>query len=203
MEAATAAYEAQIDRALVSYLTARGIDQDAATGARLGLCAEPMVGHEWFRGRLSIPYLTPAGVVKMRFRDIAGSAKSKYMDLPGARPKLYNAQCLARSPQTVVVCEGELDALVMSARVGVPTVGVPGVSSWLEHMPRCFADVRNLFVVFDNDVKEDGSNPGQVAAKKVARQIAGATVVSPPLGMDVGEWFLSEGADAIRKALGL
>ena len=156
-----------------------------------------------FKDMLSIPYVCPAGVVSMKFRDITGNAKNKYLGLPGSRPKLFNARVLAEPIDTVVLCEGELDAIVMSARVGVPAVGVPGVSAWLDHFPRCFADVRNVFVVFDNDVHEDGSNPGQVAVKKVLKAIPHARNILPPKGLDVSEWFVSQGAGVIRKAMGL
>lgn len=203
METATAAYEQQITSALASYLVARGIDKGAATGARLGLCDEPMIGHESFAGRLAIPYVTPAGVVAIRFRDLTGRSSAKYLGLPNVPTRLYNARVLADPIQTVVVCEGELDALVMSARVGVPAVGVPGISNWKEHYQRCFADVTQVFVCFDNDASGDDTNRGQDAARVVTSKLPGATIIVPPEGRDVSEWFVEEGADAIRKTLGL
>lgn len=53
---------------VVSYLADRGLDRDAASGFLLGLVSDPDPAHEQYRGRLSIPFITPTGVVSMRFR---------------------------------------------------------------------------------------------------------------------------------------
>ena len=54
----------------LSYLEARGITQAIAAKYLLGSVVEPSAGHEHSVGRLSIPYLTPTGVVGMKFRTI-------------------------------------------------------------------------------------------------------------------------------------
>ena len=54
----------------VSYLRGRGITKEAASLFRLGSVVEPSAGHEHAIGRLSIPYITPAGVVGIKFRAI-------------------------------------------------------------------------------------------------------------------------------------
>ena len=68
LQTAAERYHESLDQRLLSYLAARGIDQDAATGHRLGLVVDPVVGHEAYRGMLSIPYVTPEGVVALKFR---------------------------------------------------------------------------------------------------------------------------------------
>jgi len=52
---ATAKYAANIYQA-EDYLASRGITREAARLARFGVVEEPEVGHEAFKGRLSIPY---------------------------------------------------------------------------------------------------------------------------------------------------
>lgn len=201
LETAAAAYELQIDRPLASYLEERGIDRDAALGSRLGLCADPMPGHEQYRGRLVIPYVTAAGVMSLRFRDLTGTSSAKYLGAGGAQTRLFNARVLAESPKYVAICEGELDAIVMNYRVGIPAVGVAGRHAWREHFPRCFSDVERVFIVTDNDDKED--NAGQELAKAIHKDLPRATNILPPRGMDVTDWFLAVGRDGIREALGV
>jgi 5S rRNA maturation endonuclease (ribonuclease M5) len=201
---ATEAYSQQglADEELVTYLQGRGFNRRVAVGNRLGRVCDPMPGHDQYQGRMSIPYLTKAGTVGLKFRDMTHLSKSKYMGLPGQHPRLYNVRALHSDSDHVCIVEGELDALVMHDLVGVPTVGVPGTSVWLSHMPRCFADFARVFVVTDNDTDNE-QNPGQKLAKKIAESIRGVTVVLPPAGLDVNDWYLADGPDAIRKKMGL
>lgn len=202
MEAAVASYENQMTARAAQYLIGRGINKQAAVGSRLGYVDEPMPGHEQMVGRIVIPYLTHAGVVGIKFRVVADEPGPKYMYLSGQHPRLYGVNALREGAPTVAIVEGELDAILMTHTVGVPAVGVPGANVWLKHMPRCFADVERVLVVCDNDVSNE-QNPGQALARKIAKDIRGSIVVTPPADMDVTDWFLAEGADAIRKKCGL
>ena len=206
LETATAAYVSQLDSPAVSYLAGRGLDQAGATGARLGVCREPVPGHERFKGMVSIPYLTPAGVVAIKFRcpeahDCKTEGHSKY-DQPSQHARLYNVKSLHEPGDVIAVCEGEFDTRIMSDRIGVPAVGRPG-TTWLDYWPRVFADYERVLVVADNDVKEDGSNPGLTAAKKVVNTMSNAELVVPPPGLDITDWFLASGADEIRERMGV
>jgi phage/plasmid primase-like uncharacterized protein len=87
--------------------------------------------------------------------------------------------------------------------LGIPAVAIPGASSFKDHWPRCFADFDRVLICMDNDFKEDGSNPGQRAARKWADLIPQATVIPPPIGLDLSEWVLRDGPDAVKKGLGI
>ncbi|MDP9820515.1 toprim domain-containing protein [Nocardioides massiliensis] len=199
LEVATTAYEGNIAEAR-EFLASRGITREVATEYRLGFVDEPAPGHERFVGMLSIPYLTAAGVVKLKFRRLAGEG-SKY-DGPSSAARLYNTAALLGDEPVVALCEGEFDALVCSALVGVPAVGTPG-TQWQDHWSRCFADKDQVLVVADNDVKEDGSNPGMKHALKIAKNVPSGRVVTPPPGEDMNTWVLAVGPDAVREAMGL
>jgi hypothetical protein len=201
------AYQGQMDGATVSYLAARSISSSAVATFHLGLVREPAPGHDMFVGRLSIPYVTPMGARTIKFRCLEEHSCSevgcpKYLGLPGAKPRMFNAQALIDGPPVVAVCEGELDAIVCSSRL-VPAVGIPGVSSWLPHFPRMFDGTPRVIVIADNDEKEDGRNPGRELAERVARDVEHAVVVYPPKGLDLTEWIQAEGLDAVRKGIGL
>lgn len=201
------AYEGQRDEATLSYLAERGIAQSAVDTFHLGLVSHPAPGHDQYAGRLSIPYATPMGARTIKFRCLEEHSCSevgcpKYLGLPGAKPRMYNAMALIEGPPVVAICEGELDAVVCSSRL-VPAVGVPGVSSWLPHFPRMFAGIRRVIVLVDNDEKEGGRNPGRELAERVARDVEQAEVIPPPKGLDLTEWIQEAGLDAVRKGIGL
>lgn len=210
LEEATARYEAALDQPTASYLIGRGLDPEGVTArfARLGLVSDPMPGHERFRGRLALPYVTPSGVVAMKFRCLGSHANckaeghEKYLAPSGGKIRMYNTRALLDSSDTVAVCEGELDALMVHQIVGVPAVGTWG-TNWFDHYPRMFADFDRVLVIADNDLKDDGSNPGVKHARKIAATINRAEVVEPPEGLDVSEWIVRDGVAVVRKAMGL
>jgi len=162
--------------------------------------ADPAPGHEQFVGRLSIPYITPVGVRTIKFRAM-NDEPTKYLCLPGARPRMFNVGALLEDSPVVAICEGELDAAVCSSVVGIPAVGVPGVSSWLAHFPRMFSGFDRVLVLSDNDDKPDGHNPGRDMAQRIANDLDQAVVIQPPKGLDVSSWVLRDGADAVRERL--
>lgn len=174
------------------YLKQRGIPLEVARLARLGVVAEPEVGHEAFIGRLSIPYITKTGVVDLRFRSLNPAVEPKYMGLTGAETKMYNVLDVDKANDIIGVCEGELDTLTMSACVGIPCVGVPGANSWKKHYTRLLADFQRVFVF------ADGDQPGTEFARSLARELP-VTIVQMPDGGDVNSVYVSEGADFILR----
>jgi phage/plasmid primase-like uncharacterized protein len=64
-----------------------------------------------------------------------------------------------------------------------------------------FAGYESVYVVGDNDVKEDGSNPGAEFAKRVANEVMNSQIVTLPPGMDINDYYLANGIEATRKLL--
>jgi len=175
-----------------SYLEARGITAEVAHTFRLGSVVEPSAGHEHAVGRLSIPYLTPAGVVGIKFRSIDDTTP-KYLWPSGQKIGLYNVLDLHRYSDTIAICEGEIDTIVASGIVGIPAVGVAGVSQWKPWFPKLFESYTRILIFADNDVKEDGTNPGQELARRIKEDLDKATIVQLPPNMDVNEIYLQLG----------
>lgn len=201
LEKATAKYE-EGREALASYLVGRGIGREAAFAQRLGLVSEPEPGHERFRGWMSIPYCTKGGVVALKFRRL-DEGTPKYDSPAGQKIKLYNVGILADTKSDVVlICEGELDAIIGTHALGIPTVGTWG-TNWLDHHPRCFADFEEIIIIADNDVKDDGSNPGLKHAKHVHASLSRARIVTPPAGLDLTDWYMRDGREAVLKGIGV
>ena len=191
-------YAEQLDRATASYLLGRGITKEAAATFRLGTVNEPSPGHEHAVGCLSIPYRTPSGVVGIKFRKVDGGSP-KYLWPTGQKVGMYNVVDLHDGSDTIAICEGELDCLVMSALVGIPSVGVAGVSQWKPWFPKMFEGFEKIVIFADNDLKEDGRNPGMELAKRIKEDLDKAIVVQLPENQDVNQVFIDGNADWLRE----
>jgi len=194
-------YAQAITPLALGVLDERGISEEVAARFQLGTITEPINGHETYEGWLSIPYITASGsCVGFKFRRL-DDAKPKYGSPTGQKSHLYNVCDITLDSPYVVVCEGELDAVITSGVLGIPAVGVPGVAAWKSHFPKLFAGYESVYVVGDNDVKEDGSNPGAEFAKRVANEVMNSQIVTLPPGMDINDYYLANGIDATRKLL--
>lgn len=178
------------------YLKSRGIPLEIARLASLGVVAEPETGHEAFKGRLSIPYITKTGVVDLRFRSLNPAVEPKYMGMTGAETKMYNVLDVERANDFIGVCEGELDTLTLSACIGIPCIGVPGANSWKKHYTRLLADFERVFVF------ADGDQPGTEFARSLARELP-VTIIQLPDGHDVNSMFVQEGVDYFNQKMGV
>lgn len=183
------------------YLENRGIDLGTAERFWLGYVADPMEGHDRFRGRLAIPYMTPSGVVGMRFRTLEPDVDPKYDSEAGQRTALYNVLDLHRSEPWIAICEGELDTLVMSGIVGVPAVGIPGVEHWLKKngggsiWSRLFQDYQTVFLCIDPD------KAGRKVTPEIARRVENPVVIDLPA--DVNDTVQKHGAAFVLEQMGL
>lgn len=194
-------YAQAISPEVLDVLAARGISELVAAKFQLGTVTEPHNGHEMHEGWLSIPYITASGsCVGFKFRRI-DDGKPKYGSPTGQKAHLYNVCDITVDSPHIVVCEGELDAVIVSGVLGIPAVGVPGVAAWKPHFPKLFNGYETIYIVGDNDIKEDGSNPGAEFSKKVANEVMNSVIVSLPPGMDVNEYYLAHGADKTRELL--
>lgn len=210
-ETAVTQYQSDLagDTSAQAYLTGRGFGPQAAATFRLGVVKTPLVGHEGYRGRLAIPYLTPAGVVNLRFRCLKAHdcAKTvtyvdpkgkkhycpKYLSLDGMEGNLYNVLDLKKDSPFIGVTEGELDAATVSMAL-MPCVGVAGVEAWQDHFGRCLEDFDVVYSF------TDGDTAGRKFARFLAKE-AKARPVSIPQGMDVNKLYMEGGADALRRLI--
>lgn len=196
-------YADRIDEATLNYLSARGISEEVAALFSLGTVVDALPGHEHHTGWLSIPYITALGkCVGFKFRRL-DDAKPKYGSPLGQVSHLYNVSDITKRSARIVVCEGELDTIVVSGVLGLPAVGCPGVAAWKQHYPRLLNGYDMVYVAGDNDVKEDGTNPGQEFARRVASEVINATIVSLPAGLDITDYYLQNGYDETRRLFGV
>lgn len=165
---------------------------------RLGYVAVPLTGHDYLQGRLVIPYLTRAGVVELKFRKIEGDGP-KYLYASGATAqRIFNPNALFDDREYICVCEGELDA-VTAEQCGLPAVAIPGVENWRPYFARVFAGYDRVLILGDADDKGQGEG----FANDLARLVPNSRVVLMPEGEDVNSFYLAEGADALRRRVGV
>lgn len=180
------------------YLKSRGFTEAVAAQWRLGLVTSPLVGHERYRGRLALPYLTPSGPVNLRFRCLKDHVCKdegcpKYLSSDGANNNLFNVLDLTKPGDSICVAEGELDAMTLSM-CGIPAVGVPGAQGWQKHFGRCLDDFSKVFVLGDPDDAGKGLN------KKLISDVR-AIPVRMPKGMDCNDVYRQDGAEGLHKLI--
>ena len=195
LEKATESY-AQNLQEIVPYLQSRGITEQTAIMFRLGFVREPEMGHEPYVGKLAIPYLTPTGVIDIRFRSLNSDGGPKYMSRPGATTHIYNINALSNDSDVLAICEGELDTVV-ATQAGFSAVGLPGANNWKSFYNRVLADWAKVVLLCDGD------NAGREMAKHLSRELDNVFPVFMPEGQDVNDVYLNEGAEGLRKRAGV
>lgn len=176
------------------YLAARGLIEGAEQ-FRLGWVERPAPGHDdRFIHTISIPYLTRAGVVGIKFRRIDDS-QPKYDQMQGQKQHIYNVAAILDAVTEVLVVEGELDAIAATL-AGHPACGVAGANAWKPRWSRVFDGIERVLIVTDNDDKVDGKNPGQDLSRRISDSLHTGIRVSPPLGHDVCSMIEAYGAQS-------
>lgn len=192
---ATENYEKSLEKAL-PYLMSRGITKETALMFRLGFVENPETGHELYQNKLAIPYLTPSGVIDIRFRSLGEDTGPKYLSRPGASTHIFNVQALNNDGDMLVICEGELDTII-ATQVGLTAVGLPGANNWKMYYSRVLGDWEKIMLFCDGD------NAGREMAKTLSRELDNVFPVFMPDNQDVNDVFLSEGAEGLRRRVGV
>src|SRR6476646_5581178 len=127
LESTASQYASHLPEA-AEWLEARGIDLDHAAYEGLGVVAGDVTSvHIAYKGRLSIPYITDFGPVKMSFRclkdhkcketeispdPLTGKTRycSKYIKELGSTTGIYGVRSFDDATDWIGVTEGELDS---------------------------------------------------------------------------------------------
>jgi DNA primase len=187
---------------LCRYLTEeRGLSLDTIRqfqlGAVLGLGVSP--SHETMRGWISVPYLSPTGVLSMRFRRPPDSeAPMKYWSPKGTRIRVFNTSALLNPGHWLAICEGEFDTMA-ATQAGIPAVGIPGVQSWAPYMRHMLSGFSRIIVLADNDDAGQGLQFGEM----VAEQLEETKIVLAPAGHDVNSTLKELGVHGLREHFGI
>lgn len=187
-------YHNSLNEKTISYLKSRGISKEVAGSFLLGTVTNPIPGHEHAVGCLSIPYLTKSGVVGVKFRKVDGGSP-KYLWATGQKIGMFNVPDLFMETETIAICEGEIDTIILSGLCNIPAVGVAGVSNWKPWFPIMFEGYKKVLIFADNDVKEDGRNPGMELGLRIKEDLNNATIIHLPDNEDVNDVYLKHGVE--------
>jgi DNA primase len=195
-------YAQAISDEALAYLAGRGISEEIAAQYRLGTIINPIEGHQGYEGWIAIPYFTALDLcVGFKFRRL-DDGKPKYGSPIGQKTHLFNVVATMSATKSIVICEGEFDAIVTQSVTNVPAVGVSGVAAWKPFYPKLFGGFDIVYVIGDNDVKEDGTNPGAEFSRRVAGEVINSQIVQLPLGMDITDFYLVSGEEALTNLVG-
>lgn len=176
------------------YLATRGLSVAEVQPFHLGVVKDALPGHEAYTGRLAIPYVTPSGVVDIRFRSMHGE-DPKYMGMPGAKTSMFNAQAVLTAGEYICVTEGEIDSITVAAKTEHPAVGIPGANNWKPYYTKILDDFDTVIILADGDA------PGLEFGKKVSRELGNVNIVQMPEGHDVNSIVLQQGAEFINERI--
>ena len=191
---ATQRYAAKIELA-EEYLLSRQLSVEEARVFHLGVVEDPLPGHEAYKGRLAIPYITPSGVVDIRFRGIHNE-DPKYMGLVGAKTTMFNTQACFVADKYICVTEGEFDCIMMTVKTMHPTIGIPGANNWKPHYAKILDDFDTVIILADGDAA------GLEFGKKISRELGNVNIISMPEGEDVNSMMIKKGSDWIDERIG-
>lgn len=194
---ATEKYAANL-ATIAPYLEGRGISGTTAAKWKLGYVEDAMPGHEDMVGRLSIPYLTPAGTLCIKFRctdehDCKTFSCVKYLGEPNEN-RLFGMWNLRHDTPVLALCEGELDA-VIATQAGVRAVGVPGATLWRSYWDHLFEGYDEVVLL------RDGDAAGRKMSENLLGRLPNCRVVKMPEGMDVTSFVCEYGEEALRERM--
>ena len=192
----------QEGESLLAYLMEeRSLSLDIIKQFQLGAVLGPDVSpsNESKRGWISIPYMSPTGVLSTRFRRPPGSeSPAKYWSPVGTKNRVYNTNALLNPGHWIAICEGEFDTIA-ATQAGIPAIGIPGVQSWAPYCRNMLSGFSRVIVMADNDDKGQGLAFGEM----IAEQLDEVKVVSSPPGHDVNSTLKELGIHGLREHFGI
>lgn len=175
------------------YVKGRGISEKAVAALRLGLVPPGTEGFEQFSNRLAVPYLNMRKqVTGFKFRSLDPESDNKYLALDGFETTLYNIQALNTPHGVLSLNEGEADVWSMTT-LGIPALGVPGVSNWKPHHKRLLDGFTILYWPHDDKA-------GHSFAKALKQDLPEVVMCGTPGGCnDVNEALQSGYGERIQE----
>ncbi len=166
------------------YLNGRGIPDSTIDGHLLG----------WNGFRITIPITNRASEIaffKLRKDPADQSDGPKMLATPDSHVELYGWERLLAKPESIVICEGEFDRLVLESQGFAAITSTGGAGTFRPEWAEELHGIPNVYICFDQD--EAGRN----GALRVARLIPHARIVKLPdkvgAGGDVTDFFVRLG----------
>lgn len=158
----------------IDYLkTKRGLSIDSIKKFKLGLQGRDLI----------IPVFNTDGDcinLKCRSNPLDGSYKSMWSLFGRGRPVLFNQKTLNKKNDRVIICEGELDCILLE-QMGYSSVTSTGgcmgfKDEWIPLFERC----EKIYICFDNDLEEQGREGALKTAKQFLEKGIKTWIISLP-----------------------
>ena len=151
---------------------------------------EHLVG--WSGSWITLPIFDRKGdLVFFRLARDPQASGPKTMSPKGATAELYGWEHLKRTPQRIIICEGEFDRLVLEARGISAVTATGGAGTFKPEWADAFEGISEVYLCFDRD------EAGRKGAHRVAGFLPGARFVELPEavgpGGDVTDFFVRLG----------
>lgn len=175
-------YHAQLPAHLRRYLNDRAIPDRIIDHHLLG-----------FDGtRITIPIPDQVGrIAFFRLSRVPDGWGAKVISRPGSPATLYGWEHVRPETETLVLCEGELDRLVLEGQGIAAVTGTGGATTFLPAWADALAVVPRLLVCYDRDAT------GRAGTRRVAQLLPTVNVIDLPdevgLGGDVTDFFAKLG----------
>jgi DNA primase len=127
----------------------------------------------WDGKRYTIPALyryVPFGVKRRIADDVDDGNAAKYVSVTGSRAGIFNADNLWEA-NTVVICEGEIDCMLLSQFGYCAISSTTGAGSWKSEWAKLFTYIPKIYILYDND------RAGQAGARLVKSHLYRAKIV--------------------------
>ncbi len=184
----------KLPQGIRQYLNARGVSDDTITRFKIGY------GTFYRRKWITIPIKDTFGnyaFFKLRQDPNFGDDKITYPK--GVSAQLYDWENLSKPNNSIIVCEGEMDRLLLESKGIVAVTSTHGAGTFKKEWAEHFSQFSNVFVCYDNDT----------AGKKGAERTAGllAELNAPEThiihlpetlgaGGDITDYFIKHGGTA-------
>ena len=143
-------------------------------------------------GWITIPYITPGGMVDLRFRRPPESDHpAKYKSLPGSQHRIYNPAAVLAGGDNIYITEGEMDAMILT-QVGLSAVAIPGATAWKKPFAYALQGFNTITICEDGD--DDGA--GRNLTRAIVRDLEWARTIRFD-GHDVNSYYLEHGGVAL------
>ena len=160
----------------------RGLSEEVIADAKIGWDGAKIV--------IPIPSIKGEWLFVKRRQPPGSTLEPKYQYQAGAEAALYGAHLLSGA-QEVVICEGEMDALVLRSRGILAVSSTGGAGTFLDQWVPWFEGIPKIYIIYDLD------EAGKIGALMVGKLIPRAQIVRlpPELGEhgDVTDFFMKAG----------
>lgn len=190
---------------MTDYFADHALTLEIAERYQLGIVERPAPQDKRFTGMLVIPYLTANGIMALKFRCMEEHDHSvhggKYGVPSGQGARPYNPVAYFDAFNRIGICEGEVDTIVATEVIGIPTIGIPGVEMWRGHLQTWKHTLKdyNEVIIFG-----DGDDAGRRMARQIQEDLGTRALIAQcDSGDDVASTVAKGRADLLRERAGL